>query len=46
VRTSVAHGTAFDIVGTGTADPASMLSAIEAAVRLAALAGCGKRLPP
>ncbi len=34
VRTSVAHGTAFDIVGTGTADPASMLSAIEAAVRL------------
>jgi 4-hydroxythreonine-4-phosphate dehydrogenase len=34
VRTSVAHGTAFDIVGTGTADPTSMLAAIEAAVRL------------
>jgi len=34
VRTSVAHGTAFDIVGTGTADPASMLAAIDAAVRL------------
>ncbi len=31
VRTSVAHGTAFDIVGTGRADPASMLAAIEAA---------------
>jgi len=31
VRTSVAHGTAFDIVGTGQADPASMLAAIEAA---------------
>ena len=36
VRTSVAHGTAFDIVGTGAADPASMLAAIDAAVRLIA----------
>lgn len=34
VRTSVAHGTAFDIVGTGRADPASMLAAIDAAHRL------------
>jgi 4-hydroxythreonine-4-phosphate dehydrogenase len=34
VRTSVAHGTAFDIVGTGQAEPASMLAAIAAAVRL------------
>jgi 4-hydroxythreonine-4-phosphate dehydrogenase len=34
VRTSVAHGTAFDIVGTGAADPESMLAAIDAAVRL------------
>lgn len=34
VRTSVAHGTAFDIVGTGTADPASMIAAIDAAARL------------
>lgn len=34
VRTSVAHGTAFDIVGTGRADPASMLAAIDAAARL------------
>ena len=34
VRTSVAHGTAFDIVGTGAADPASMLAAIDAATRL------------
>jgi len=34
VRTSVAHGTAFDIVGSGAADPASMLAAIDAAVRL------------
>jgi len=30
----VAHGTAFDIVGRGEADPASMVAAIEAAVRL------------
>ncbi len=36
VRTSVAHGTALDIVGTGAADPASMLSAIDAALRLVA----------
>jgi 4-hydroxythreonine-4-phosphate dehydrogenase len=34
VRTSVAHGTASDIVGTGAADPASMIAAIDAAVRL------------
>ena len=34
VRTSVAHGTACDIAGTGAADPASMLAAIDAAVRL------------
>jgi len=34
VRTSVAHGTAFDIVGTGRADASSMLAAIDAAERL------------
>lgn len=34
VRTSVAHGTAFDIVGRGVADPTSMKAAIDAAVRL------------
>jgi 4-hydroxythreonine-4-phosphate dehydrogenase len=33
VRTSVAHGTAYDIAGQGVADPASMIEA----VRLAAL---------
>lgn len=37
VRTSVAHGTAFDIVGTGTADASSMRAAIRAATRLAAV---------
>ena len=34
VRTSVAHGTGFDIVGRGLADPSSMISAIAAAERL------------
>jgi 4-hydroxythreonine-4-phosphate dehydrogenase len=36
VRTSVAHGTAFDIAGRGVADPSSMKSAILAAAKLAA----------
>ena len=36
VRTSVAHGTAFDLAGTGQADPASMLAAIDVASRLVA----------
>jgi 4-hydroxythreonine-4-phosphate dehydrogenase len=35
VRTSVDHGTAFDIVGMGTADPSSMIEAIQLAARLA-----------
>lgn len=34
VRTSVAHGTAFDIVGKRMADPSSMRSAIDMAARL------------
>jgi 4-hydroxythreonine-4-phosphate dehydrogenase len=36
IRTSVDHGTAFDIAGKGTADPSSMIEAIKLAVRLAA----------
>lgn len=35
VRTSVDHGTALDIAGTGTADAGSMLAAIELAAELA-----------
>lgn len=35
VRTSVDHGTAFDIAGTGTADPGSLLAAVELAVNMA-----------
>lgn len=33
VRTSPDHGTAFDLAGTGRADPSSLISAIEAALR-------------
>jgi 4-hydroxythreonine-4-phosphate dehydrogenase len=35
VRTSPDHGTAFDIAGTGTADPTSLVSALRLAARLA-----------
>ena len=36
IRTSVDHGTALDIAGTGTADPASMIAAVKMALELAA----------
>jgi 4-hydroxythreonine-4-phosphate dehydrogenase len=35
IRTSVDHGTALDIAGTGRADPGSLQAAIEMAVRMA-----------
>ncbi len=35
IRTSVDHGTAFDIVGKGIADPGSLIEAIKLAARLA-----------
>jgi 4-hydroxythreonine-4-phosphate dehydrogenase len=35
VRTSVDHGTAFDIAGKGLADPSSLIEAIKLAARLA-----------
>ena len=35
VRTSVDHGTAFDIAGKGIADPGSLLAAVELALSLA-----------
>lgn len=35
IRTSPDHGTAFDIAGTGTANPASMIAAIDMAATLA-----------
>jgi 4-hydroxythreonine-4-phosphate dehydrogenase len=36
VRTSPDHGTAFDIAGTGKANPASLVAALQLAARLAA----------
>ncbi len=39
VRTSPDHGTAFDIAGTGRADPTSLLAALRLAQRLAGSAG-------
>jgi 4-hydroxythreonine-4-phosphate dehydrogenase len=43
IRTSVDHGTAFDIAGTGVADASSLIEAVRLAVRLAA--GDGFRTP-
>ena len=37
IRTSVDHGTALDIAGTGRADAGSMIAAIELAAKLARL---------
>jgi len=34
VRTSVDHGTAFDLAGTGKADPGSLFAAVEAALAM------------
>src|SRR4029078_11281929 len=34
IRTSVDHGTAFDIAGTGIADPSSLVEAIRLAAKL------------
>jgi 4-hydroxythreonine-4-phosphate dehydrogenase len=46
VRTSVDHGTAFDIAGRGIADPRSMLAAIELATRMTAAGDqAGTRAP-
>jgi len=39
VRTSPDHGTAFDIAGTGTADPTSLIAALRLAARLARATG-------
>src|SRR3982750_4780624 len=36
VRTSVAHGTAFDIAGRGVAETSSLVEAVRVAARLAA----------
>ena len=43
VRTSVDHGTAFDIAGRGIADPSSLIEAIRLAARLAPRRGPGDK---
>jgi 4-hydroxythreonine-4-phosphate dehydrogenase len=45
VRTSVDHGTAFDIAGHGVADPSSMIEATLLAARLAAAGPIGAQSP-
>jgi 4-hydroxythreonine-4-phosphate dehydrogenase len=45
VRTSPDHGTAFDIAGTGKANPASLIAAIMLAARLAAADEAAHRAP-
>ena len=44
IRTSVAHGTAYDIVGKGLADPTSLIEAVRVAARLAKSPWTGKRV--
>jgi 4-hydroxythreonine-4-phosphate dehydrogenase len=43
VRTSVDHGTAFDIAGRGVADPSSLIEAVRLAARLAGGAGDARK---
>jgi 4-hydroxythreonine-4-phosphate dehydrogenase len=45
VRTSPDHGTAFDIAGTGRADPSSLVAALKLAGRLAAADQAKRRMP-
>lgn len=42
IRTSVDHGTAFDIAGRGVADEASMITAIRLAAELAVMKSAGR----
>lgn len=43
IRTSVDHGTALDLAGSGNADPGSFEAAVETAIRLASTAAAGRR---
>jgi 4-hydroxythreonine-4-phosphate dehydrogenase len=43
IRTSVDHGTALDLAGTGTADNGSLQAAIEVAVQMATKTGGAKQ---
>ncbi len=46
VRTSPDHGTAFDIAGTGRADPSSLVAALKLAARLSARDASGRSAAP
>jgi len=46
IRTSVDHGTAFDIAGTNQADPGSMREAVRLACRLSAIASATPMVTP
>ncbi len=46
IRTSVDHGTAYDIAGKGCADPASLLEAVKFAAKLAAVRAGGEKERP
>jgi 4-hydroxythreonine-4-phosphate dehydrogenase len=46
VRTSPDHGTAFDIAGTGAADPTSLIAALRLAARLAGSSATAHRPVP
>lgn len=43
IRTSVDHGTAYDIAGKGCADPSSLLEAVKLAVKIASFKQSGRR---
>lgn len=46
IRTSVDHGTAYDIAGKGHADPASLIEALKLAAKLAAVRAGGNKERP
>lgn len=43
IRTSVDHGTALDLAGSGRADPGSLIAAVDAAINMAQREGAGGR---
>lgn len=44
IRTSVDHGTAYDLAGSGRADPSSLLAALKCAARMGQCSGPGPRV--
>ena len=46
IRTSVDHGTALDLAGSGRADPGSLEAAIRLATEACQMRDAARRLPP